>query len=93
MHSKRWGQLMTCMIVGNFKRGFTFRLDKRRMESQVVKLLKKVAFIYSTGMTEYHLWEGMLLKRVTSYIVLYFVENYTPKLVITLGFEMTGCHE
>ena len=28
-----------------------------------------------------------------SLIVLYFAENYAPKLVITSGFEMTGCHK
>ena len=49
-------------LVGNFKRGFKFKLDRRRTENQVSKVLmdeqlfeKRIALIYSTGMTEYHL--------------------------------------
>ena len=67
---------MTCTmgytLVGNFKIGFTFKLDKRHMENQVVKYQwannhqKRVTQSYQLNKWMYYPQEDMLLKCVTS---------------------------
>ena len=56
MHSKRWGLVRWVRpLVGNFKRAFTFKLDKEEYgesgSNGLTIIKKRVAFIYSSEQT------------------------------------------